>query len=49
MLASDGSPASFTFQAAGHIAAAAGPGAGNVTVSAAPGLSAGAYTYGGRR
>jgi len=46
VLASDGSPAGFSFQAAGHIAATAGPGAGNVTVSVAPGLSAGTYTDG---
>jgi uncharacterized protein (TIGR03437 family) len=46
VLSSDGSPASFTFQTAGHIVAAAGPGAGNVTVSVAPGLGAGTYSDG---
>jgi uncharacterized protein (TIGR03437 family) len=46
VLASDNSPASFTFQATGHILAVAGPGTGNVTVSVAPGLGAGAYADG---
>ena len=46
VLGSGNSQASFNFQASGHIAAAAGPGAGNVTVSVAPGLGAGTYLDG---
>lgn len=46
VLASDSSTPAFAFQTGGHIAAASGPGAGNVSVSVAPGLGAGTYADG---